>query len=55
MLVERVYDDSSADIASATTLCEVGQVQRQWCRRLEDHREACSSMRWELVDSYSYV
>ena len=52
MSVERVYDDSSAGIASATTLCDVGQVQRQWCHRLEDHREACLSTPWELVDSY---
>ena len=50
MLVERMYDDSLAGIASATTLCDVGQVQRQWCRGLEDHREACSSTLWEVVD-----
>ena len=29
---------------------DVGQVQRRWCRRLEDHREACSSSPCELVD-----
>ena len=52
MLVHRVYDNSSAGIASATTLGDVGQVQRQWCRRLEDHLEACSSTQWELVKSY---
>ena len=43
MLVEKVYDDSSAGIASATTLRDVRHVQTQWRRRLEDHREACSS------------
>ena len=50
MLVERMYDISLAGIASATALCDVGQVQRQWCLRLEDHCEECWSTPWEVVD-----